>query len=67
MLSMFVTELTSQSPMGLIEALGILQRSEGRAAVWSERRSRSEGIGTMDATTTVTTTVTTVTTTTQRR
>ena len=30
---------------GLIEGLGTLQRSEGRAAVWSERRSRSEGIG----------------------
>jgi hypothetical protein len=28
----------------LIEGLGILQRSEGRASVWSERRSRSEGI-----------------------
>ena len=27
---------------GLIEGLGTLQRSEGRAAVWSERRSRSE-------------------------
>ena len=30
---------------GLIEGLGILQRSEGRAAVRSERRPRSEGIG----------------------
>ena len=30
---------------GLIEGIGILQRSEGRAAVWSERRSRNEGIG----------------------
>jgi hypothetical protein len=30
---------------GLIEGIGILQRSEGRAAVWSERRSRSEGMG----------------------
>jgi len=30
---------------GLIETVGSLQRSEGRAAVWSERRSRSEGIG----------------------
>ncbi len=29
---------------GLIEGLGILHRSEGRAAVWSERRSRSEGM-----------------------
>ena len=28
---------------GLIEGIGILQRSQGRAAVWSERRSRSEG------------------------
>ncbi len=27
---------------GLVEGLGSLQRSEGRAAVWSERRSRSE-------------------------
>jgi hypothetical protein len=30
---------------GLIEGIGTLQCSEGRAAVWSERRSRSEGIG----------------------
>ena len=30
---------------GLIEGLGKLQRSEGRAAVRSERRPRSEGIG----------------------
>jgi hypothetical protein len=30
---------------GLIEGIGILQRSEGREAVWSERRSRSEGMG----------------------
>jgi hypothetical protein len=30
---------------GLIEGPGSLQRSEGRAAVWSERRSRSEGTG----------------------
>ncbi len=30
---------------GLIEAIGSLQRSEGRAAVSSEQRSRSEGIG----------------------
>ena len=30
---------------GLIEGSGILQRSEGRAAVWRERRSRSEGMG----------------------
>jgi hypothetical protein len=30
---------------GLIEGLGKLQRSEGRAAVWSEQRSRSEGMG----------------------
>ena len=29
---------------GRIEGNGFLQRSEGRAAVWSERRSRSEGI-----------------------
>ena len=29
---------------GLIEGIGILQRSEGRATVWSERRSRSEGM-----------------------
>ena len=28
---------------GLIEGFGTLQRSEGRAAVRSERRSRSEG------------------------
>ena len=27
---------------GLVEGEGKLQRSEGRAAVWSERRSRSE-------------------------
>ncbi len=30
---------------GLIEGLGTLQRSEGRAAVWSERRSRKDGMG----------------------
>jgi len=30
---------------GLIEATGFLQRSQGRAAVRSEQRSRSEGIG----------------------
>ena len=30
---------------GLIEGLGTLHRSEGRAAVWSERRSRSKGMG----------------------
>ena len=30
---------------GLIEVRGCLQRSEGREAVWSEWRSRSEGIG----------------------
>ena len=30
---------------GPIEGIGILQRSEGRAAVWSERRSRSVGMG----------------------
>jgi hypothetical protein len=30
---------------GLVERLGSLQCNEGRAAVWSERRSRSEGIG----------------------
>jgi len=29
----------------LVEDLGELQRSEGRAAVWSERPSRSEGMG----------------------
>ena len=29
---------------GLVEGQGILQRSEGRAAVRSERRSRSEGM-----------------------
>ena len=29
----------------LIEGSGRLQGSEGRAAVWSEQRSRSEGIG----------------------
>jgi hypothetical protein len=29
----------------LIEGPGILQRSEGRVAVWSEWRSRSEGMG----------------------
>jgi hypothetical protein len=29
----------------LIEGIGILHRSEGRAAVWSEWRSPSEGIG----------------------
>ena len=33
------------STNGLIEVIGSLQRSEGRAAVWSERRSRSEGRG----------------------
>ncbi len=30
---------------GLIEGPSKLQRSEGRAAVWSEQRSRSEGMG----------------------
>ena len=30
---------------GLIEGTGMLQRSEGREAVLSEQRSRSEGIG----------------------
>ncbi len=30
---------------GLIEGSGKLQRSEGRAAVWREQRSRSEGMG----------------------
>jgi hypothetical protein len=30
---------------GLIEGIGILQRSEGRAAVWREQRCRSEGMG----------------------
>ena len=44
-LDMSVTELMSQLPMSLIEDLGILQRSEGREAMWSEQRSRSEGIG----------------------
>ena len=29
----------------LIEDRGFLQHGEGRAAVWSEQRSRSEGIG----------------------
>jgi hypothetical protein len=29
----------------LIEDSGCLQRSQGRVAVWSERRSRSEGMG----------------------
>ncbi len=33
---------------GLIEDLGLLQGSEWRAAVWSERRSRSGGIGNND-------------------
>ncbi len=37
---------------GLIEGSGKLQRSEGRAAVWSERRSRSEGMGDDDDTAT---------------
>jgi hypothetical protein len=36
---------------GLIEDRGSLQRSEGRAAVWSEQRSRSEGIGDDDTAT----------------
>jgi hypothetical protein len=35
---------------GLIEGIGTLHRSEGRAAVWSERRSRSEGTGDDDDT-----------------
>ena len=48
MTAMFVTELTSQSPMGWLKADRQLQRSEGRAAVWSEQRSRSEGMGTDD-------------------
>ena len=30
---------------GLVEGIGTLHRSEGRAAVWSERRSRSERMG----------------------
>jgi hypothetical protein len=30
---------------GLIEGLGKLQRSEGRAAAWSEQRSRKDGMG----------------------
>ena len=37
---------------GLIEGSRKLQRSEGRAAVWSERRSRSEGMGDDDDTAT---------------
>ena len=37
---------------GLVEGLGSLQRSEGRAAVWSEQRSRSEGMGDDDDTAT---------------
>ncbi len=28
---------------GLIEGIGTLQRSEGRAAMWSEQRSRGRG------------------------
>ena len=28
---------------GLIEGIGSLQRSEGRAAIWSEQRSRGRG------------------------
>ncbi len=34
----------------LIEGSGFLQHGEGRAAVWSERRSRSEGTGDGDDT-----------------
>ena len=37
---------------GLIEGIGFLQRSEGRATVWSERRSRGEGTGAADDTAT---------------
>ena len=37
---------------GLVEGLGSLQRSEGRAAVWRERRSRSEEMGDDDDTAT---------------
>ena len=37
---------------GLIEGSGKLQRSEGRAAVWREQRSRSEGMGDDDDTAT---------------
>jgi hypothetical protein len=37
---------------GLIEGTGSLQRSEGRAAVRSEQRSRSEGTGDEDDTAT---------------
>jgi hypothetical protein len=33
---------------GLIEGLGNLQRSEGRAAVWREQRSPSEGTADVD-------------------
>ena len=38
---------------GLIEGKGKLQRSEGRAAVWRERRSRSEEMGDDDDTATL--------------
>jgi len=37
---------------GLIEGTGTLQRSEGRTAVWSERRSRGDGTGAADDTAT---------------
>ncbi len=37
---------------GLIEGSGKLQRSEGRAAVWREQRSRSEEMGDDDDTAT---------------
>jgi hypothetical protein len=33
---------------GLIEVIGILQRSQGRAAVWREQRSSSEGTADAD-------------------
>ena len=38
---------------GLIEGSGKLQRSEGRAAVWREQRSRSEEMGDDDDTATL--------------
>jgi hypothetical protein len=38
---------------GLIEGLGKLHRSEGRAAVWSEQRSRSKGTADDDDTATL--------------
>ena len=38
---------------GLIEGIGSLHRSEGRAAVWREQRSRSEEMGDDDDTATL--------------